>query len=200
MENNLTWHNTEISKEKRADIKKQKPCVIWLTGLSSSGKSTIANALESELYNMGLHTYLLDGDNVRMGLNSDLGFDNDSRVENIRRIAEVCRLFVDSGIIVISAIISPFEKDRNMARGIVKSDGFIEIFVDTPLLVCEKRDAKGLYKKARQGLISNFTGITSPYEAPKKPEIHLKNTDDTSIKSHVNTIIRYLKHNRYIML
>lgn len=199
MQKNLTWQNTNVKKAQRAIIKKQKPCVIWLTGLSASGKSTIANALELELYNMGLHTYLLDGDNVRMGLNSDLGFDNNSRAENIRRIAEVCRLFVDSGIIVISAIISPFENDRNMARELVEKDEFIEVFVDTPLSICEQRDPKGLYKKARSGEIKNFTGITSPYESPKNPEIHLQNTH-SSIKKHVNEIIKYLKHNDYMQI
>lgn len=199
MQKNLTWQNTNVKKTQRAIIKKQKPCVIWLTGLSASGKSTIANALELELYNMGLHTYLLDGDNVRMGLNSDLGFDNNSRAENIRRIAEVCRLFVDSGIIVISAIISPFENDRNMARELVEKDEFIEVFVDTPLSICEQRDPKGLYKRARSGEIKNFTGITSPYESPKNPEIHLQNTH-SSIKKHVNEIIEYLKHNDYMQI
>lgn len=194
---NLTWHNTTITKQQRADLKKQKPCILWLTGLSASGKSTIANMLESRLYSLGIHTYLLDGDNVRMGINKDLGFDESGRAENIRRIAEVCRLFVDSGIIVIVAIISPFENDRNMARGLVSKDEFIEIFVDTPLSICEQRDIKGLYKKARSGEIKNFTGIDSIYESPKNPEIHLKNTN-SNIDKHAETIIKYLIHNNYI--
>lgn len=196
---NLTWQNTAISKEQRSSIKRQKPCVLWLTGLSASGKSTIANALELELYKMRLHTYLLDGDNMRMGINKDLGFDNVSRTENIRRIAEICRLFVDSGLIVISAIISPFENDRSMARGLVKANEFIEIFIDTPLSICEQRDSKGLYKKARNGEINNFTGINSPYEFPTNPEIHIKNTN-SDIKKHVKTIIDYLKHNNYMQI
>lgn len=194
---NLTWHITSITKAQRAEIKGQKACILWLTGLSASGKSTIANLLESKLHALGLHTYLLDGDNIRMGINKDLGFDNVSRAENIRRIAEICRLFVDSGMIVIVAIISPFECDRDMARGLVEKHEFIEIFVDTPLSICEARDVKGLYKKARSGLIKNFTGIDSVYEVPKNPEIHLNNTDSNKDK-HIDTIITYLTQHGYI--
>ncbi|EAK7842413.1 adenylyl-sulfate kinase, partial [Campylobacter jejuni] len=176
MDKNLTWHNTNITKEQRSKLKNQKPCVLWLTGLSASGKSTIANALEQKLHELGFHTYLLDGDNIRIGLNKDLGFDENSRVENIRRIAELCKLFVDSGLIILSAFISPFKSDRALARSLVKKDEFIEIFVDTPLELCEKRDPKGLYKKARNGEIKNFTGIDSSYEKPQNPEIHLQNS------------------------
>ncbi|AXP09060.1 adenylyl-sulfate kinase [Campylobacter hepaticus] len=192
MNTNLTWHNTTITKIQRSKLKKQKPCVIWLTGLSGSGKSTLANALDKKLFSLGYHTYILDGDNIRHGINKDLGFDESSRVENIRRIAELCKLFVDSGLIIICAFISPFENERNLVRSLVEKDEFIEIFVDTPLEICEKRDPKGLYKKARNGEIKNFTGIDSPYEKPQKPEIYLINSK-TKIADNVNIILDYLK-------
>ncbi|BEK43004.1 adenylyl-sulfate kinase [Campylobacter jejuni] len=197
MDKNLTWHNTNITKEQRSKLKNQKPCVLWLTGLSASGKSTIANALEQKLHELGFHTYLLDGDNIRIGLNKDLGFDENSRVENIRRITELCKLFVDSGLIILSAFISPFKSDRALARSLVKKDEFIEIFVDTPLELCEKRDPKGLYKKARNGEIKNFTGIDSPYEKPQNPEIHLQNSK-AKLNENVDIILNYLKENGYI--
>lgn len=177
MDKNLTWHTSSITKYQRAKLKNQKPCVLWLTGLSGSGKSTLANALEKRLFEQGFHTYFLDGDNIRHGLNKDLGFDEISRVENIRRIGEVCKLFVDAGIIVIGAFISPFKKEREMVRELFEKGEFVEIFVDTPLEICEKRDPKGLYKKARSGEIKNFTGIDSPYEAPEDPEIHIVSED-----------------------
>ncbi|MDY4426029.1 MAG: adenylyl-sulfate kinase [Helicobacter sp.] len=189
MENNLTWHDTKITKEQRSKLKNQKPCVLWLTGLSGSGKSTLANALEQRLFTMGYHTYLLDGDNVRHGLNKDLGFDENSRIENIRRIGEVCKLFVDSGLIVLCAFISPFCKERQIIRELLDKGEYIEIFVDTPIEVCEKRDPKGLYKKARNGEIKNFTGIDSPYEAPKNPEIHIKSEN---LDENIETILKYL--------
>lgn len=189
MENNLTWHDTKITKEQRSKLKNQKPCVLWLTGLSGSGKSTLANALEQRLFAMGYHTYLLDGDNVRHGLNKDLGFDENSRVENIRRIGEVCKLFVDSGLIVLCAFISPFCKERQIIRKLLDKGEYIEIFVDTPIEVCEKRDPKGLYKKARNGEIKNFTGIDSPYEAPENPEIHIKSEN---LDENIETILKYL--------
>lgn len=197
MSNNIVWHNTHLTKEQRAKLKKQKPCVLWFTGLSGSGKSTLANALEVRLYELGLHTYLLDGDNVRHGLNVDLGFDDNARVENIRRVGEVAKLFVDSGTIIITAFISPFISDRAQVRALVKEDEFIEIFVDTSLEVCESRDPKGLYKKARAGEIKNFTGIDSPYEKPLKPELHIIN-DKTELNENIDKIIDYLKTNGYI--
>ena len=156
----------EINKEARAALNQQKPMCLWFTGLSGSGKSTIANALEKELFKMGKRTYILDGDNVRHGLNHDLGFTEADRIENIRRVAEVAKLMVDAGLIVLVTFISPFQKDREMARSKFQEGEFVEIFVDTPLEECEKRDPKGLYKKARQGLIKNFTGIDSKYEKP----------------------------------
>lgn len=188
---NIVWHNQSITKEKRLTLLNQKPCILWFTGLSGSGKSTIANAVELELFKRGRKTYLLDGDNVRHGLNKDLGFSEQDRIENIRRIGEVAKLFVDSGLIVLTAFISPFKSDRQVARSLVKYDEFIEVFIDTPLEVCEQRDPKGLYKKARDGAIKNFTGISSPYEAPEEPQIHIK-TDEHSIEECVDIVINYL--------
>jgi adenylylsulfate kinase len=173
MENNIVWHQHDVDKQRRAKAKGQKPCVVWLTGLSGSGKSTIANLLEKKLADNGKHTYLLDGDNVRHGLNGDLTFSDKDRVENIRRISELAKLFVDSGLIVITAFISPFKGERDYCRSLLQENEFVEVFVDTPLEECEKRDPKGLYQKARAGEISDFTGISSPYEAPESPEITL---------------------------
>ena len=197
MNNNITWHNHKITKKDREQLTKQKGCILWLTGLSGSGKSTIANAVEELLYQNGNFTYLLDGDNIRFGLNKDLSFSSEDRAENIRRIAEVSRLFVDSGLIVITAFISPFIKDREVSRALVQKGEFIEIFIDTPLDVCEKRDPKGLYKKARNNEIKDFTGISSPYEKPKNPEIHIK-TDNLTPLEVANKIFSYLLENRYI--
>jgi bifunctional enzyme CysN/CysC len=170
---NIQWQELFIDKGARAGLKGQKPCVLWFTGLSGAGKSTIANTLEKRLHAVGRHTYLLDGDNIRHGLNKDLGFTDADRVENIRRVAEAAKLFVDAGLIVMVSFISPFRSERHMARDLLQDGEFIEIFVDTPLEVCEARDPKGLYRKARAGLISNFTGIDSLYEAPEAPELTL---------------------------
>jgi adenylylsulfate kinase len=197
MESHIIWHEPHISKEERAKKKDQHPCILWFTGLSGSGKSTIANALESRLYEMSKNTYLLDGDNVRHGLNKDLGFSDTDRIENIRRIGEVSKLFVDAGLIVITAFISPFRSDRQIIRNLVENGEFIEIFIDTPLQICEQRDPKGLYQKARQGEIPSFTGISSPYETPETPEVHIK-TALQSVEESVNTIIEYLHKKRYI--
>ena len=193
----IVWHNHQITKADRAKKTAQKPCILWFTGLSGSGKSTIANALEEVLFNNGNFTYLLDGDNVRHGLNKDLGFDDKSRVENIRRVGEVAKLFVDSGLIVLTAFISPFQSDRKLVRELVKDAEFIEVFIDTPLEVCESRDPKGLYKKARAGEIKNFTGIDSPYEAPSLADIHIKN-DNISIEKACEQIFDYLEQKGYI--
>jgi bifunctional enzyme CysN/CysC len=170
---NVHWQELFIDKQARAGLKGQKPCVLWFTGLSGSGKSTIANTLERRLHAMGRHTYMLDGDNIRHGLNKDLGFTDADRVENIRRVAEAARLFVDAGLIVMVSFISPFRSERRMARELFGEGEFIEIFVDTPLEVCEERDPKGLYRKARAGLIRNFTGIDSTYEPPERAELSL---------------------------
>ncbi len=176
---NLHPQRLEVDRTARAALKDQKPCVIWLTGLSGSGKSTIANLLERSLHGRGCHTYILDGDNVRYGLSKDLGFTDEDRVENIRRIAEVAKLMVDAGLIVITAFISPFRAERHMARTLLAPGEFLEVHVDAPLEVVEERDPKGLYKKARRGEIKNFTGVDSPYEAPESPEIHLDTTTVT---------------------
>jgi len=194
---NIVWHYHHASKEERSFLKKQKPCILWFTGLSGSGKSTIANVVESKLLELKKHTYLLDGDNIRMGLNKGLTFSDEDRVENIRRIGEVSKLFVDSGLIVLTAFISPFKKDRDMIRKLVLSGEFIEVYIDTPIDVCESRDPKGLYKKARKGKISNFTGISSPYEAPVAAEIVIK-TDEQNIEESAEKILNYLKIKGYL--
>ncbi len=170
---NIHWQALNISRQQRAEIKGQRACCLWFTGLSGSGKSTIANLIEKRLFALGRHTYILDGDNVRHGLNRDLGFTEADRVENIRRVAEVARLMVDAGLITIVSFISPFKAEREFARERFAKSDFLEIFVDTPLDLCESRDPKGLYKKARAGQIENFTGISSPYEAPENPELCL---------------------------
>jgi bifunctional enzyme CysN/CysC len=188
---NVHWQSLEINKAARASLKTQKPVCIWLTGLSGSGKSTIANLLEKRLYAEGQHTYLLDGDNVRHGLNRDLGFTEADRVENIRRVAEVAKLMVDAGLVVIVSFISPFRAEREFARSLFAEGEFVEVFVDTPLAECEIRDVKGLYAKARQGRISNFTGIDSPYEKPDAPEVVL-NTLEQQPNECVEQITRML--------
>ncbi len=170
---NVHWQAMEVNKQARAEIKGQRPAVLWFTGLSGSGKSTIANSLEKLLHAEGRHTYMLDGDNVRHGLNRDLGFTEADRVENIRRVAEVAKLMADAGLIVIVSFISPFKAERRLARDMMEDGEFIEIFVDTPIDECARRDPKGLYKKAREGKIANFTGISSPYEPPENPELRL---------------------------
>ena len=188
---NVTWHDTKVSKAIRAAQKEQTPKVIWFTGLSGAGKSTIANALEQKLVAMGKHTYLLDGDNVRHGLNRDLGFGDEDRVENIRRIGEVAKLMTDAGLIVITAFISPFRSDRQMVREMFEPGEFIEVFVDTPLEVAEARDPKGLYAKARMGEIANFTGIDSPYERPTAAEVVLEGTAG-SVDEFAAQVLRHL--------
>ncbi|MBT4882522.1 MAG: adenylyl-sulfate kinase [Glaciecola sp.] len=183
MSTDIVWHEHHTDKAVRAAQKNQTPRVLWLTGLSGSGKSTIANLLEQKLVAQHKHTYLLDGDNIRHGLCGDLGFSDKDRVENIRRISEVAKLFVDSGTIVITAFISPFKADRNYCREILAPQEFIEIHVDTPLEVCEARDPKGLYKKARSGDIPHFTGIDSEYQAPEAPEITLSYQDESPVET-----------------
>jgi bifunctional enzyme CysN/CysC len=170
---NVHWQALDVDKQARAALKGQQPCVLWFTGFSGAGKSTIANLVETRLHALGRHTYLLDGDNVRHGLNKDLGFTDADRVENIRRVAEVARLMADAGLIVLVSFISPFRAERRMARGLMPEGEFLEVFVDTPLDVAETRDPKGLYRKARRGELKNFTGIDSPYEVPEHPEIRL---------------------------
>jgi bifunctional enzyme CysN/CysC len=188
---NVHWQAVDVDKQLRARQKGQKACVLWLTGLSGAGKSTIANCVERKLAAAGRHTYLLDGDNVRHGLNKDLGFTAQDRVENIRRVAEVSRLMVDAGLIVLVSFISPFRSERRMARELFAPGEFLEVFVDTPLAEAERRDVKGLYRKARRGELKNFTGIDSPYERPEAPEIRI-DTTALDAESAADRIIAYL--------
>jgi bifunctional enzyme CysN/CysC len=194
---NLTWHEMDIDKASRAKLKGQRPCVLWFTGLSGAGKSTAANRIEQKLQAEGRHTYLLDGDNVRHGLNKDLGFTDQDRVENIRRVAEVARLMADAGLIVLVSFISPFRSERRMARDMLEEGEFVEVFMDTPLEVCEERDPKGLYKKARAGEIKNFTGIDSLYETPENPEIALK-SHQHGIEDLADQVIDFLRSMRFV--
>lgn len=194
---NVVWHAHKITKHDRARKINQRPAVLWFTGLSGSGKSTIAGALEQKLFELGHHTYLLDGDNVRHGLNKDLGFSDSDRVENIRRIGELSKLFADAGLTVLSAFISPFRSDRQLVRDLMPEGEFVEIFMNTPIEVCESRDPKGLYQKARRGEIKNFTGIDSDYEAPEQPEI-LINTAECDVDECAEKVIRYLRERQII--
>lgn len=194
---NIVWHEHDVNKAARSVQKNQTPCIIWFTGLSGSGKSTIAGALEQKLFALGQHTYLLDGDNVRHGLNKDLGFSDSDRVENIRRIGEMSKLFVDAGMIVLSAFISPFRTERRMVRDLVNEMEFVEVYMGTPLSTCEERDPKGLYQKARKGEIKNFTGIDSEYEVPENPEVVL-DTSTMSVEDCADAVIEYLKAKGYL--
>jgi adenylylsulfate kinase len=187
--NNLYPIQTKVSADQRQKLLKQRPKLIWFTGLSGSGKSTLAVQLEAQLYALGHKTYLLDGDNIRSGLNKDLSFADDGRVENIRRIGEVSKLMLDAGLVVLSAFISPFEADRQQVRTIVGAENYMEVFVNTPIEVCEQRDVKGLYKKARAGEVKNFTGIDSPYEAPQQPAITI-HTDKMSVEESIAELMK----------
>ena len=194
---NISWHKMSINKKTRSELNSQKPCVVWFTGLSGSGKSTIANILEQKLHTIGKRTYLLDGDNVRHGLNKDLGFTDADRVENIRRVAEVSKLMADAGLITLVSFISPFKSERQMARDLLSSDEFFEIFINTPLEECEKRDPKGLYKKARAGELKNFTGIDSLYEEPENPDLIL-DTTSSNAEELTDQIINFLQLKKII--
>ena len=193
---NITAHRFKTTKLDREKIKNQKGCTIWMSGLSGSGKSTIADLLETTLNSMNFHTFILDGDNTRLGLNKGLGFSDEDRNENLRRVAEVCKLMNEAGLIVICSFISPFEKNRQLAKEII-GENFIEFFVDTDLSVCEERDPKGLYKKARSGEIKEFTGISSPFEIPKNA-ILLKNNVEEDLSTNVETILSHLQKNNII--
>jgi adenylylsulfate kinase len=192
IQENIIPHNHSVARQDRSEKYGYQPYLLWFTGLSGSGKSTLASALEVRLFEEGFHTYILDGDNVRVGLNQDLDFTDEGRKENIRRIAEVSRLFLDAGNLVITAFISPFKEDRAQAKEIVGEEGFIEVFVDTPLHICESRDVKGLYGKARKGEIKNFTGIDSPFEAPDSPQLHIK-TENKSVEDSVEELYKKFK-------
>ena len=176
MDKNIFEHNFNVKQENRSALKSHKPLLLWFTGLSGSGKSTIANSVEQALFNKGVHTYLLDGDNVRKGINSNLSFSPEDRKENIRRIAEISNLMLDAGLVVLSSFVSPYREDRENVRNIVGYVNFVEIFVNTPIEECERRDVKGLYKKARRGEIKNFTGVNAPYEAPLTADIEIDTT------------------------
>ena len=193
---NITKHDFKVSKVDRETLKNQKSCTIWMSGLSGSGKSTIANLLESKLFEMGYHTYIMDGDNTRRGLNKNLGFTDEDRIENLRRVAEVCKLMNDAGLIVICSFISPFESNRQLSKEII-GERFAEVFVDASLTTCESRDPKGLYKKARAGEIKDFTGISSPFEIPKN-SIQIENNVQEDIERNVDFLIQCLKNKNYI--
>ncbi|MFN7250447.1 MAG: adenylyl-sulfate kinase [Anaerobacillus sp.] len=192
MSENIVWHETTITQSQRQGQKGHQSFILWFTGLSGSGKSTLANAVEKELFLRNVHSYVLDGDNIRHGLNKGLGFSEADRKENIRRIGEVSKLFIDAGVITLTAFISPFREDRELVRSLVKEGEFIEIFVDASLETCENRDPKGLYNKARAGIIPNFTGISSPYEQPDNPELIIK-TDQLTIEESVKKVVTYLE-------
>lgn len=194
---NITWHSGMVTKADREAIAGHKGCTIWLTGLSGSGKSTLAVALEKKLWERGVRSYVLDGDNVRHGLNKDLGFSPEHRNENIRRIGEVAKLFTDANVVNVTAFISPYRADRDQVRALMSEGDFIEVFVDCPVEVCEQRDPKGLYKKARAGQIPEFTGISAPYEAPLNAEINVR-TDRESEEETLQHVLQYLERRGYI--
>jgi len=189
---NIVWHQGAVTRDDRARVNGNKSCVVWLTGLSGSGKSTIAVALEKALWSRGVRSYILDGDNIRHGLNKNLGFSPEDRTENIRRIGEVAKLFTEAGLVTLTAFISPYRADRDQVRAVMQEGDFVEVFVDCPVEVCEERDVKGLYKKARAGEIKEFTGISAPYEAPEKPELTI-NTAGQSVEESAKQIMAHLE-------
>lgn len=195
---NIFWQKTKVSKAERQSLNQHKSFILWFTGLSGAGKTSLATAMEQILYGQNKRTYILDGDNIRHGLNQDLGFSDQDRVENIRRVGEVAKLMIDAGVIVLTAFISPFRQDRNIVRSLVSEDEFIEVFVDCPLEVCEERDTKGLYKKARQGEIKNFTGIDSVYEKPQNPDI-VVSTADHSLEDCCQKIMSIIKDRQLLI-
>lgn len=196
-EKHLYWHESSIGVKDRWERYGYKSCALWFTGLSASGKSTLANALSKEFHEMGIRSYVLDGDNIRHGLNKNLGFSPEDRKENIRRIGEVAKLFVDAGLIVMSAFISPYREDRDNVRRLLEENKFIEIFLECPISECEKRDPKGIYKKAKAGEIKEFTGVSAPYEKPESPEIILE-TDKMTVEQCVDALLDYLMTSGYI--
>lgn len=194
---NITWHDAKVTKEKRKQMNGHKSAVLWFTGLSGAGKSTLSVEVEKQLHERGIHTYVLDGDNIRHGLNTNLGFSPEDRKENIRRIGEVAKLFVDAGIVTLTAFISPYQEDRDGVRSNLDEDEFIEVYVKCSVDECERRDPKGLYQKARAGEIANFTGISAPYEAPANPEIIVE-TDKQNLEASAEKVIRYLENKGFI--
>ncbi len=195
---NIFWHEGDITKEDRERLNGHRGVCLWFTGLSGSGKSSIAQEVQNLLYEQGVHTYVLDGDNIRHGLNSDLGFSPEDRNENIRRIGEVSKLFVDAGLVVMTAFISPYRKDRDRVRQIMDDGDFVEIYVEADLETCEKRDPKGLYKKARAGEIKEFTGISAPYEPPLNPELVINTSKETDVRKNAKKVVDYLEKKGYL--
>jgi len=193
MKKNIILHDYRVTCDDRRKLNKHNSFLIWVTGLSGSGKSTIANELQNTLHKKGIKTYILDGDNIRNGINHNLSFSPEDRAENNRRIAEISKLFIDAGIVVIAAFISPYQKDRKEVKNIVSPSNFVEVFVNTSLEECEKRDVKGLYKKARKGEIKNFTGISAPYEAPQNPDVEIK-TEEETVEESVHKIITHIQN------
>ncbi|HEX7064068.1 MAG TPA: adenylyl-sulfate kinase [Bacillales bacterium] len=194
---NITWHDAKVSKQDRQQINGHKSAVLWFTGLSGAGKSTLSVEVEKELHRRGIHTYVLDGDNIRHGLNKNLGFSPEDRRENIRRIGEVAKLFVDAGTVVLTAFISPYQEDRDGVREMLEEKEFVEIYVKCSVEECERRDPKGLYEKARSGEIKNFTGISAPYEAPAEPELTVE-TDQQSLEASVQQVVQFLEDQGYV--
>ena len=194
---NIYWHKHSFSAEERWESNGYKSCVLWMTGLSASGKSTLANAINKRLHVMGINSYVLDGDNIRHGLNKDLGFNPESRKENIRRIGEVSKLFIDAGLIVLTAFISPYREDRDLVRNLINNGHFIEVYTKCPIPECEKRDPKGIYQRVRSGEIKEFTGISAPYEEPETPEILLE-TDKMIVEECIEKVLDYLIDNKFI--
>jgi adenylylsulfate kinase len=195
----VVWHENLVNGRERNVMNKHRSGIVWFTGLSASGKSTIAHHLEKDLFDRGIRGYVLDGDNVRHGINSNLGFSREDRRENLRRIAEVAKLFSDAGIVVLSAFISPYREDREFVRDIAGKENFFEVYVRCPIEVCEKRDPKGLYKKARAGVIKNYTGVDAPYEEPENPDVVL-DTDELSVEESVRKILEFLDSKKFILL
>ena len=194
---NITWHHGLVDRKEREKVNRNRGVILWYTGLSGSGKSTIANAVEKKVFDAGYHTYVLDGDNIRFGLNSNLGFSPEDRTENIRRIGEMAKLFIEAGVIALTAFISPFKVDRERVRALVSENDFVEIFCNSPLAVCEERDVKGLYKKARRGEIKNYTGISSPYEEPEHPDLVLDTANET-VETNVEKVLELLEERHII--
>ncbi len=195
---NIYWHSGEISKEDRERQNGHQSVCIWFTGLSGSGKSSIARKLEEKLFERGIKTYVLDGDNIRHGLNNNLGFSPEDRTENIRRIGEVSKLFVDTGLVVMTAFISPYKEDRNNVRKLLANGEFVEVFVEASIETCEERDVKGLYKKAKAGEIKEFTGISAPYENPDNPELILNTTEETDVNINAEKVLNFLEGKKYV--
>lgn len=194
---NITWHDAKVAKKDRQQINGHKSAVLWFTGLSGAGKSTLSVEVEKVLHRRGIHTYVLDGDNVRHGLNNNLGFSPEDRKENIRRIGEVAKLFVDAGTVVLTAFISPYQEDRDGVRELLEDEEFVEVYVKCSVEECERRDPKGLYEKARSGEIKNFTGVSAPYEAPAQPELTVE-TDQQSLEASVQQVVQFLEDEGYV--